>query len=80
MSAGEQGAPARRLNPTWPGWHWWTGLVALLTLLATATARAAATVAVEIDLRAEIAAGRFDPARDLVGVRGAIHPCPGSAA
>ncbi|MFZ4652223.1 MAG: alpha/beta hydrolase-fold protein [Rubrivivax sp.] len=45
----------------------------LALLLAAAPLRAATTVPVEIDLRAEIAAGRFDPARDGVGVRGS-HP------
>ncbi|MEI6028558.1 MAG: alpha/beta hydrolase-fold protein [Betaproteobacteria bacterium] len=74
MSAGEQGALAQSLNPTWLGWRWWTGLVALVMLLATATVSAAATVPVEIDLRAEIAAGRFDPAHDRVGVRGGYPP------
>ncbi len=37
-------------------------------------AAAPVTVEFEIDLRAEIAAGRFDPARDRVGVRGAAAP------
>ena len=35
---------------------------------------AATAVEIVIDLRAEIAAGRFDPARDSVGVRGAVPP------
>jgi predicted alpha/beta superfamily hydrolase len=34
----------------------------------------AAVVDLHIDLRAEIAAGRFDPARDTVGLRGAVPP------
>lgn len=38
-----------------------------------AGARAIA-VALEIDMRAEIAAGRFDPSRDRLGVRGAAEP------
>ena len=45
----------------------------LAGVLAYPTVRAATTVPVEIDLRAEIAAGRFDPSRDGVGVRGS-HP------
>ena len=47
------------------------GVLALV--LASPTVRAATTVPVEIDLRTEIAAGRFDPSRDGVGVRGS-HP------
>jgi predicted alpha/beta superfamily hydrolase len=39
-----------------------------------AHAQPAPTVSFVIDLRAEIAAGRFDPARDGVGVRGALPP------
>lgn len=34
----------------------------------------AAVVELHIDMRAEIAAGRFDPARDTVGPRGAVPP------
>jgi predicted alpha/beta superfamily hydrolase len=49
-----------------------------ITLAASAAARPAnvspVVVPVEIDLRAEIAAGRFDPVRDKVGVRGSQAP------
>jgi predicted alpha/beta superfamily hydrolase len=43
------------------------------TLAFGAAAQAAVTVPVEIDMRAEIAAKRFDPAHDGVGMRGS-HP------
>jgi predicted alpha/beta superfamily hydrolase len=43
-------------------------------LAASSWAHAAVVVPVEVDLRAEIAAGRFDPARDGVGVRGGQPP------
>ena len=47
----------------------------LATLLVPAPAGAQAVTAVfEADLRAEIAAGRFDPARDAVGLRGGVAP------
>jgi predicted alpha/beta superfamily hydrolase len=55
----------------------WVAALAI-TLAASAAAQAAnaspVVVPVEIDLRAEIAAGRFDPARDQVGVRGSQSP------
>lgn len=51
---------------------------ALITtlLLATPAAGAAAdtTLVFDVDLRNEIAAGRFDPARDRLGLRGAAAP------
>jgi predicted alpha/beta superfamily hydrolase len=51
------------------------GLLWQLCLLALPMpVRAATAVEFVIDLRAEIAAGRFDPARDSVGVRGAVAP------
>ena len=46
----------------------------LMLTLAAAPVWAATTLLVEIDLRAEIAAGRFDPARDGVGMRGGHAP------
>ena len=49
------------------------GVLALACLLAPA-ARAAIVLQVEIDLRAEIAAGRLDPLRDSVGMRGSHAP------
>jgi hypothetical protein len=51
------------------------GCLAGPALLGAAGASAAVEVPVEIDLRAEIAAGRFDPARDAAASR----PCRGSA-
>ncbi|HEX4953517.1 MAG TPA: alpha/beta hydrolase-fold protein [Thermoanaerobaculia bacterium] len=48
-------------------------LAALLMLPASAVAQAHRVTFV-LDLRAEIAAGRFDPARDGVGVRGGTAP------
>lgn len=51
----------------------WIGMV--LALLRPGLAAAAeATVEVEIDMRAETAAGRFDPLRDSLGVRGGGGP------
>ncbi|MDN3920825.1 alpha/beta hydrolase [Roseateles violae] len=49
-------------------------LSTLPLLLATAVAGAATTVRFDIDMRAEIAAGRFDPARDALGVQGSAAP------
>ena len=49
-------------------------LVPVLALASPVRAVAATAVEFVIDLRAEIAAGRFDPARDSVGVRGAVPP------
>jgi predicted alpha/beta superfamily hydrolase len=46
----------------------------LVPALCGPAAAATATVDVVIDLRAEIAAGRFDPNRDVVGVRGGGAP------
>lgn len=46
----------------------------LFAASAVAAAQAAVVVPVEIDLRAEIAAGRFDPVHDSVGVRGSQAP------
>lgn len=45
----------------------------LLGLLATPTL-ADTTIRFDIDLKDEIAAGRFDPARDRLGLRGAVAP------
>ncbi len=50
----------------------WAGL-GLVLALCTAVAAAEVVVPVEADLRALIAAGRFDPARDRLGLRGS-HP------
>jgi predicted alpha/beta superfamily hydrolase len=50
------------------------GLALVALAFALAGARAAADVSIDIDMRAEIAAGRFDPARDAVGVRGSRAP------
>lgn len=47
--------------------------VVLALLLAAGSARAEIVVPVEADLRALVAAGRFDPARDRLGLRGS-HP------
>jgi predicted alpha/beta superfamily hydrolase len=47
---------------------------ALLSAALAAPAAADTTLLFEIDLRAEIAAGRFDPARDRLGLRGAATP------
>jgi predicted alpha/beta superfamily hydrolase len=56
---------------------WWPAALAALAGLA-GLAGASATQAIELrfeaDLRAEIAAGRFDPARDGVGLRGGCAP------
>ena len=46
----------------------------VVAMLFAASADAAVTVPVEIDMRAEIEAGRFDPVRDSVGVRGSQLP------
>jgi len=46
----------------------------LLAGAGAAGAWGAVVVPVEIDMRAEIAAQRFDPARDGVGVRGGMAP------
>ncbi len=43
-------------------------------LLSAATARAQVTAVFEADLRAAIAANRFDVARDAVGLRGGVPP------
>ena len=49
-------------------------LLLLVLLLGGTAARAQTALRVHIDLRAEIAAGRFDPLRDQVGLRGATPP------
>ncbi len=49
-------------------------LAALALVSAAAASAAPATVQVVIDLRPEITAGRFDPERDRVGIRGAPAP------
>ena len=49
-------------------------LAALLLLLVGAHASAAVRVIFDIDMREEIRAGRFDPTRDVVGVRGGAAP------
>ena len=49
-------------------------LLLMVLLLGCVAARAQSTVQVSIDLRAEIAAGRFNPLRDRVGLRGATPP------
>ena len=48
--------------------------LALLMAALAGTAAADTTLVFDIDLRAEIAAGRFDPARDRVGLRGGAAP------
>ncbi|MFG6468810.1 alpha/beta hydrolase [Roseateles sp. BYS87W] len=50
------------------------GAVWLGTLLGALPAWAETRLAFEIDLRAELATGRFDPARDRLGLRGAAAP------
>ncbi|MGM9484277.1 alpha/beta hydrolase [Roseateles sp. NT4] len=47
---------------------------ALLLALAAASSQADTTLRFNIDLSAEIAAGRFDPARDRLGLRGGAAP------
>ena len=47
---------------------------ALLAATFSATAWADTTLVFDLDLRAEIAAGRFDPARDRIGLRGGAAP------
>lgn len=49
-------------------------MLALLMLLVAPPARAATRVQFEVDMREEIRAGRFDPAKDQVGVRGGSAP------
>ncbi len=58
------------------GRRWWARLAWALAagLLGVPAVAATATVDVWIDLQAEIAAGRFDPARDGVGMRGGSPP------
>lgn len=60
------------------GWRGLTTGLGSAALVAPGAARAAAAppwvVDVEVDLRDEIAAGRFDPARDRVGLRGGWAP------
>lgn len=46
----------------------------LSLVLPAATAQAQVSVVFEADMRAAIAANRFDPARDTVGVRGGVPP------
>ena len=65
-------AGARAASGGLPGRALLAAALVLAVLLATA-ARAATVLAVEIDLQAEIASGRFDPARDTLGMRGS-HP------
>lgn len=50
------------------------GMLSIGALLATAPAMAAHSVTFVIDMRAEIAAGRFDPKSARVGVRGGVAP------
>ncbi len=89
MSAGALGwvmavALGGRCGPRWAlGWvlGWALGwarcvvacLVACVWQLGHAVAAPHTLVTLEVDLRAEIAAGRFDPARDTLGLRG-NHP------
>ncbi|SEK50822.1 Predicted hydrolase of the alpha/beta superfamily [Roseateles sp. YR242] len=64
-------------------------IAGLLLILAGTQAMAATRVKFEIDLREEISAGRFDPAKDRLGIRGAAplswdtplyaHPAPPAA-
>ena len=49
-------------------------LASLLLGLSAASALADTTIRFDIDLAAEIAAGRFDPARDRLGLRGGAAP------
>lgn len=49
-------------------------ITALLLVALTGLARADTTLVFDIDLRAEIAAGRFAPDRDRVGLRGGAAP------
>ena len=49
-------------------------LLLMAAMLVAPRAFAATRVVFDIDLREEIAAGRFDPARDMVGVRGGAAP------
>lgn len=49
-------------------------LLLIAAMLVAPRAFAATRVVFEIDMRAEIAAGRFDPAKDVVGVRGGAAP------
>jgi predicted alpha/beta superfamily hydrolase len=49
-------------------------LICLPIWLAASVAGAATTVRFDIDMRAEIAAGRFDPARDALGLQGSTAP------
>lgn len=49
-------------------------IAALLLSLFTMTSQAETTLRFAIDLNAEIAAGRFDPARDRLGLRGGAAP------
>ena len=55
---------------------WWSRTAGRVVagLCVAGAAQAATTLQVEIDLRAEIAAGRFDPRHDRVGVRGSLAP------
>lgn len=63
---------------TAPGGHGWRRALAAcgawLLLGLPLAAASALVVPVEVDLRAEIAAGRFDPARDAIGLRGSHAP------
>lgn len=54
--------------------HALAACLAMLALLAGRGALAETVVSVTVDMRAEIAAGRFDPARHGVGMRGALAP------
>ena len=57
-----------------PSWRLACALaLGLLLGAVAAAARAEVVLTVEIDLRAEIEAGRFDPSRDALGLRGG-HP------
>lgn len=54
--------------------HLTAGLLAALLACAAPATRADTRLHFDIDLGAEIAAGRFDPARDRLGLRGAAAP------
>jgi len=72
ISASVRGAPERS-SPLFV--RFMAALLLLIAAMAAAPRAFAATrVVFDIDLREEIAAGRFDPARDMVGVRGGAAP------
>ncbi len=68
-------APASRRHAASHALVRFVAALLLLTALAVAPRAFAATrVIFDIDMREEIAAGRFDPAKDIVGVRGGAAP------